>query len=214
MKKKNEIITAIKKINTLNKFVLLSVLLLSVESAYAGDSDIYAGFTYGLTSAELEGTNDVDIIEQLDVSGSHPFGLHLGYDVNDVLSLEAGVRYYGENKYSFSGEHLGKIKPTTFSLSANIGYDFVSGLRPYITVGGVFSKVDSSGDIGLDSNSQMGLRYGLGLDYIYSSMKNITWKLAYEVENITLETSSLEGGDKMNFNFELKSLYAGISYNF
>ncbi|QUM80440.1 porin family protein [Moritella sp. 5] len=130
-----------------------------------------------------------------------------GYQFNRIVAIETQYTKYGDvtplnNKNGY------KWAPTTLSLTANLGYTFQNGLRPFTTIG--LSSLDLHQTTKkIDDSSATAARLGLGLEYTPATLSNINFRAGYEADAFTLKTPGKSDTDVI-----LSSLYLAASYKF
>ncbi|QUM78597.1 porin family protein [Moritella sp. 24] len=135
-----------------------------------------------------------------------------GYQFSRIFALEGQYTKYGEiNGYGW--------EPTAVSLTANLGYTFSNGLRPFGVAG--FSAIDLNKqyDSGLEDKG-VGLRYGFGLEYAPAVLSGFSARVGYEIDIFGIEYtySSDSSGYSYGYTeieeFALGSFYASVAYKF
>jgi len=203
---------------------LLSVACLAAilgSSAQASDSGLYFGAGLGPTAL-----NDNGFVSDWNSENRHngtptdytlydtASGIHLygGFKFNRIVSLEASYTNYGKFTLEKNSDPFLSFTPTSFSVSANLGYDFFDGqLRPFGLIG--MSYVDLGGWSG-DSNPDA-VHIGLGLEYSPATQKNVGFRLAYEADIFKMDTG-ISNGTYVNAEYtqSLGMLYLGAHYRF
>lgn len=204
------------------KKLVLATLVCSLSSTYAVASENtthynkYQGFYVGVGV----GATDFHDSRPINVYNNDSFGYSTesndasykaiaGYQFNRIVSLEAQYTKYGDIKHNI--DVLGKVKLNfakteheSFTIAANLGYTFDSGIRPFATVGyGQISLKDpmikDDGDL---------IRLGAGLEYQIKQIPGLGIRAAYEADFYTLEE-----GNK-DFEQSIGSWYVGTTYKF
>ncbi|GAL31973.1 outer membrane protein [Vibrio maritimus] len=182
----------------------VSALVATGASANSTETGFYIGGGYGLTESKLS-SRDVSPAPTID--GARSMRVYGGYQFNRVISLEGGYTNYGDLSHELLEEV--KIKPSAFSLAANLGYSFDNGLRPFATLG--LSRVNMEFKAMGESvdRSATGFRYGLGLEYAPQMVEGLAMRVAYEADAFD---ASLDGPE--TYKLSVSSLYLGASYKF
>lgn len=139
------------------------------------------------------------------------FKVIAGYQFNRIVTIEAQYTNYGDivaknalnqSTYTWS--------PTAFSVSANLGYTFENGVRPFGIIGLASIDLDQSLPM-LQDDSGEGVRLGFGVEYTPASIGNVSFKLGYEADAFTIESASVYDSDK---DIVIDSFYAAVAYRF
>ncbi|MCG9663071.1 porin family protein [Vibrio mediterranei] len=189
----------------MKKAVALALTALFATSAFAGAADpgFYVGGGYGLVKSKLKNL-DNDSSESLDAG--HSLRVYGGYAFNRIVSLEGSYTKYGKTdlnqQYSWD--------PSALALTANLGYTFDSGFRPFATVGLSYLDLNESGAKVFSSDSGTAFRYGIGVEYMPAQVEGLGIRLAYEADAFRIESARGNDSDTINAG----SLYLGASYKF
>lgn len=173
-------------------FIIMTVCVLSISSAYAQDSKsggndawLLAGYSYTFPdSKSMEGLNG-------------PASLTIGGDIFWFIGLEASFGGRWETQYSYNNRNVGHYTTWSFDikpyliLQPKLGIDLIS-LRPYIGIGPSFHITgvnftsdiidnsigsDSTFDVGFSAKAGLRLQalkflfVGVGTEYLYHQAK-------------------------------------------
>lgn len=132
------------------------------------------------------------------------YKLIAGYQFNRVVAVEGQYTKYApikiENSASFL-EH--ELSLSSFTLSANLGYTFDNGLRPFGTIGLGSVSLDES-----DSSAGTAVRIGAGLEYNIRQLPGFSLRAAYESDHYILDFIGKE------YNQSVGSFYVAANYKF
>ncbi|WP_052879701.1 porin family protein [Vibrio coralliirubri] len=196
-----------------NKFIL-SIAMMSAFAAnnvMAADSGFYLGGAIGTTGIDDGGLYKDSFIPITVDAEDETYKIIAGYQFNRIVALEAQYTNYGDvvaknalnqSTYTWS--------PTAFSISANLGYTFDNGIRPFGIIGLSTIDLDQSLPV-LDDDSGEGIRYGFGVEYTPKQANNVSFRLGYEADAFVIESDSAFENDK---DLVIDSLYLGATYNF
>ena len=198
----------------MKKSIGLAALLLATSVAHANvqpnfDEDLtpkYKGFYLGagLGSATFDSSDDEST--SLFEEDGQTVKILAGYQFSKVFALEGQYTKYTElslGAYSMS--------PTSFSLSANLGYSFDNGLRPFGIIGVSALDLDESIQT-LEDDSSGAVRYGLGLEYAPVQLNGLAIRVGYEVDFFAIEF--VGPGNSITNDYTLESFYVSASYKF
>lgn len=221
----------------MNKSILSAVLLLSsftihTASASVLDSGFYLGGAIGSSDIDDDG-----LVSKSDSAKTATFKAKdnayrfmAGYKFNRIASIEAQYTDYGDvvahnAKVNFARSYNFSWAPKVISLSANLGYTFDNGLRPFGVVG--LSSIDLDSKDGRYSASQIksdadtGARVGLGLEYTPPKAPAFSMRLGYEADVFDAEIketrwkgSVSEKSKTYKKTVTLDSFYLGAMYTF
>ena len=191
---------------------ILSMAAILATSAMAVEGKGYLGLGFGGS-----GYVDSDLIKdvtddkvKLDTSdvGFLAYG---GYQFNKIVGVEGAYNNYG----SFSVGDSDKIKVSSVSVAANLGYDFLDDqLRPFGLIGLSYMMTDYPDEGDNFDASPLGIHLGLGLDYTPTMLKGVGFRVAYTLDgyNLTADISP----DKLDKSYTQTTglLYLGVNYNF
>ncbi|UPR58772.1 porin family protein [Vibrio sp. ED004] len=196
-----------------NKFIL-SIAMMSVVAAnnvMAADSGFYLGGVIGTSGIDDGGLYKDSLMPITVDAEDETYKIIAGYQFNRIVALEAQYTNYGDvvaknalnqSTYTWS--------PTAFSISANLGYTFDNGIRPFGIIGLSTIDLDQSLPV-LDDDSGEGIRYGFGVEYTPKQAKNVSFRLGYEADAFVIESDSAFESDK---DLVIDSFYLGATYNF
>ncbi|CAK1703770.1 porin family protein [Vibrio crassostreae] len=196
-----------------NKFIL-SIAMMSAVAAnnvMAADSGFYLGGAIGTTGIDDGGLYKDSLMPITVDAEDETYKIIAGYQFNRIVALEAQYTNYGDvvaknalnqSTYTWS--------PTAFSISANLGYTFDNGIRPFGIIGLSTIDLDQSLPL-LDDDSGEGIRYGFGVEYTPKQAKNVSFRLGYEADAFVIESDSAFESDK---DLVIDSFYFGATYNF
>lgn len=191
-------------------------LLLSLPVVAQTDSSkpqkiagFYLGGGVGNPSGTLEPDDQAVELQQ----NSHH--LIAGYQINRIIALEMQYVKYGDGNYdlAWTNKNL-DFDPVAWALSANVGYSFDSGIRPFATLGfGVTDlNLQESNNVAVISDSSASVHYGLGVDLALPSLAGVTFRLAYEADFFNIENQTPYA--EQTYDAELRALYAAMLYKF
>jgi len=189
----------------MKKAVVLVTLALASISSFANSSELaegwYLGGGVGSTGFDIDG---YETNVKPDGTALKMYG---GYQFNRIVSAEMAYNYYGDLNYKQGGQTA--ASPTSISLSANLGYTFDSGWRPFAIIGLSSVDLDTKQSAGFDSDTGTGVHAGLGVEYSPKSIDGLTLRLAYEADTFEVETTGYYTQD-----YTVDAVYFGASYNF
>ncbi|MCG9624798.1 porin family protein [Vibrio mediterranei] len=189
----------------MKKAVALALTALFATSAFAGAADpgFYVGGGYGLTKSKIK---NLDEKNEGSIDAGHALRAYGGYSFNRIVSLEGSYTKYGkaeaDNGYSWD--------PTALALTANLGYTFDIGFRPFATVGLSYLDLNEAGSKQFTSDTGTAFRYGIGVEYMPAQVEGLGIRLAYEADAFKIESVQEHNSDTLNIG----SLYLGASYKF
>jgi len=197
---------------TVGILTLLGVLL----NLQADDSDrtgAYIGASVGRTAYVDSGfaKNEIVGVDE-EVSASALGGKILaGYLMNRIIGLEAAYVYYG----NFEINENYAYKAQAVSLSANVGYTFVStGLRAYTLVGlgYVYSSFTQQESVDVSAFNPT-LHLGFGVDYLPVYLNGMGIRAAYESNSFIYGLHNNTPQEKQ-YAQGFGMLYLGLGYKF
>ncbi|MCY9863082.1 porin family protein [Vibrio coralliirubri] len=196
-----------------NKFIL-SIAIMSAFAAnnvMAADSGFYLGGAIGTSGIDDGGLYKNTQAPITVDAEDETYKIIAGYQFNRIVALEAQYTNYGDvvaknalNRSTYTWS------PTAFSISANLGYTFDNGIRPFGIIGLSTIDLDQSLPV-LDDDSGEGIRYGFGVEYTPKQAKNVSFRLGYEADAFVIESDSAFENDK---DLVIDSFYLGAMYNF
>ncbi|WP_089137916.1 outer membrane beta-barrel protein [Vibrio rumoiensis] len=173
---------------------LACAFIISTIAAAPALADANKGFYIGggvgaaaFASPDLEDDvddGDIDGVDDINFDSSGlAYNLYAGYQFNRVVALELSYNNYADTKISArssiskssSSIPVGKFSTDGMSLSANLGYTFDNGLRPFALAG--LGYIDAPNDDGVAS-----FHGGLGLDYTPTALQSLTFRAAYQFD--------------------------------
>lgn len=135
-----------------------------------------------------------------------------GYQINRIVGIEAQYTKYGDTDVKALGTKLGTLKHDSFAISANLGYTFDNGLRPFGTIGlgSISYEEKGTGEAqGFDFDDNGGaLRAGLGLEYAPASFNGFAIRAGYEADFYVMEVGIED------YSQSVGSFYIGSTYKF
>ena len=216
----------------MNKSILSAVLLLSsftihTASASVLDSGFYLGGAIGSSDIDDDGLVSKSNSAKTATfeAKDNAYRIMAGYKFNRIASIEAQYTDYGDvvahnAKVNFARSYNFSWAPKVISLSANLGYTFDNGLRPFGVVG--LSSIDLDSKEGRYSLSQIksdadtGARVGLGLEYTPPKAPTFSMRLGYEADVFDAEINETRLGTNKTYKKTviLDSFYLGAMYTF
>lgn len=200
-----------------NNIMKKRLLSLAVISAFAQANDqstttndvsgFYLGGGFGVTTAD---DNSTFFDLNLD-SNDNAYKLIAGYQINRIVGIETQYTRYGDI-YSKNTDPRIYATPENFSVMANLGYTFDSGWRPFGTIGFGKTKIKSS----ISSDNETSFHVGVGGEYSPNELKNLSLRVAYEVDGFTQEVQGNYGyyGVREDVTVTIGTFYVGASYKF
>ncbi len=202
----------------MKQLLVLILLSLSISAIIAQEDNSESIKAIGITYSGL-GSNDAFYFETLDGAGSyigkgyHSFGVTYTHKLMKFLDMETGISY-GDYKYRFSNSSLGPDAPTPYIVhNAVVDIPITARLNflKYLFVnGGAVLGIDATSNKHLDSQTGLGLLFGIGAKYDFKNVPlglfaNAYYKLhnvvPFAPTNYTLRT------DESGYRF-------GLMYNF
>ncbi|MGR6779256.1 porin family protein [Moritella viscosa] len=129
-----------------------------------------------------------------------------GYQFSRVFALEGQYTQYSDIKNEYT--HYA-WSPSAISISANLGYIFPNGLRPFGVVGISSIDLEQSYETNAE-DKQLGVRYGFGLEYAPTALGGLSARVGYEVDLFVIDDDDYAESN----SFTLSSFYASIAYKF
>ncbi|MFA0035558.1 porin family protein [Vibrio sp. 10N.261.52.A1] len=216
----------------MNKSILSAVLLLSsftihTASASVLDSGFYLGGAIGSSDIDDDGLVSKSNSAKTATfeAKDNAYRIMAGYKFNRIASIEAQYTDYGDvvahnAKVNFARSYNFSWAPKVISLSANLGYTFDNGLRPFGVVGLSSTDLDSKeGRYSLSqlkSDADTGARVGFGLEYTPPKALAFTMRLGYEADVFDAEINEARLGTNKTYKKTviLDSFYLGAMYTF
>ena len=195
------------KILSVGLTAILLTFSLSVQAETSNNqkvSGFYIGGGIGNPSGELDGED----IELKDKS----YHVVAGYQEGRIFAWEMQYVKYGKDADDF-------FDPSSFSISANVGYTFSSGLRPFAVLGlGVTDTNVPSPPFGvIVVDSDLSYHYGVGVEFSPRQLNGMTFRLAHEADFVNIETRVYGGFNSWSetiYDVDLSSTYAAAIYKF
>jgi len=190
--------------------VLGALTALALTASVQANQDVsgfYIGGGAGSTNVNLDETGAI-YDEDTDGTTLKFIG---GYQFNRIVAIEAQYTQYGEvtpdKGYKVNGK-LYTWDATSFSVSANLGYTFQNGLRPFGIIG------LSSLDLGESSKTfkddrATALHLGLGLEYTPAALSGVSVRVGYEADSFTIDN-----GRSADTDVVIGSAYVAATYKF
>ena len=199
--------------NKINHILFILTLFSNMLIASENGSGAYVGFGLGSTAYVDSGfakeQSDRNVEEEIAVSS---FGAKLygGYQFSKIIGIEAAYIHYGEfslnDEYTYSAQGL--------SLSANVGYTFLTGqLRPYALLGLGYILSDFSHENTPVDDKNPTLHIGLGLDYEPMSLGGVGFRVAYESNSFSYIVDE-DTPEEKKYPQGFGVLYLGAYYKF
>lgn len=197
-----------------NKMMMAAVLAtaFSASNVAANDFDgFYLGGAIGTTGIDDGGLYD-NTLQPITVNADDStFKVIAGYQFNRIVAVEAQYTKYGDVvAKNVATQDTYTWKPTAFSISANLGYTFDNGIRPFGIIGLASIDLDQSLPL-LQDDSGEGVRFGMGVEYTPPQSRNVSFKLGYEADAFVIESASAFDSDK---DIVIDSFYAAVAYRF
>ena len=200
----------------MKKYLVALLLLLLVSSNLIATeedkSGWYVGLGYGSTAYEDDDLGRDSGMGNLDEDTDNGVAIYGGYKLNNYLSIEASFRDYGKFTYKNLNS---SIEATSFAVSGNLGYPFLENqIRPFVVLGLGYVSLDytNSPFISVDDGSGSA-HFGLGVEYEPNSLDGLGFRIAYEADVFSMETTVIGGSDK-EYDMSLGQLYVGVQYRF
>ncbi|MBL4829334.1 MAG: porin family protein [Aliivibrio sp.] len=192
----------------MKRLLLISAILISPLSHANDYNGFYLGAGIGTVDIDDDGALD-DISPALNTSYSgNTYKLISGYKFNRIVAVEGQYTSYGDMKISASGSNTNlTFEQRSVTISANVGYTFNNGLRPFGILG--VGRLDSKSDG--DSDHETTLRIGSGIEYTPPKLENVSFRLAYEWDMYRTEEDSTT---KKEYDQSVGSFYFSTLYNF
>jgi len=129
-----------------------------------------------------------------------------GYQFSRVFALEGQYTQYGDVKSNITNYSW---SPSAISITANLGYTFRNGLRPFGVIG--ISSIDLEQSHRTSSDDkQAAVRYGFGLEYAPAALAGLIARVGYEADSFNIDDDYYAESD----GYTLGSLYASVAYKF
>ncbi len=190
----------------MKRLLLISAILTSPLSY--GES--YDGFYLGAGIGTVD-FDDGGLFKNLNTPintsySGNTYKIISGYKFNRIVAIEAQYTSYGDTKFSAPVAGVtGTLEHSSVTVSANVGYTFNNGLRPFAILG--LGRIDAKEDDWSDHGTA--LRTGVGIEYTPPKLENVGFRLAYESDLFTVE-----GEQKKEFDQSVGSFYFSTLYTF
>lgn len=211
------------------KNIKLLAILITLFITPLSQADETRGFYIGagIGSASLDDKDNYfddekNIFTLIPNEDGNTFKLIAGYQVNRILAIEGQYTKYGDINFQFpllQNKTIYTWAPEALSLSANAGYTFNNGLRPFGILGLSILNLNESQKL-LDEEKYLGLRYGLGLEYAPIAFRNLSIRVGYEADFFYADEEYTYHGVYSDYtlsglyDFTLDSFYMSVSYKF
>ncbi|CAM4164860.1 outer membrane protein [Vibrio neonatus] len=148
----------------------------------------------------------------------------MGYQINRIVGVEATYMDYGRINLSTNDHSIGSeqvFAPESFSVSANLGYSFHNGLRPFAKIGISYIDFHSSETDQppfKNINEHGGIHIGAGVEYaldLGENHGNVLFRTGVEGDIASMETTDNSGPlIEEDYDWSIATLYAGVGYRF
>lgn len=187
--------------------ITLPVLVLATSTAFAADltHGSYLGAGVGVHQA-----SDTDNRGDLDSNG-FSYNIYGGHYFNRIVGLEGSYIDYADMKAN--GQKV--MQPKAMSFSANLGYTFDSGVRPFALLGLSYVDLNATNQVHVDDDTRGGFHFGLGVEY--TPMPNLTLRAISQSDAVSVDNYYVYGsktartGDSV---LAFNSISLGASYKF
>ncbi|UPQ86918.1 porin family protein [Vibrio sinaloensis] len=184
------------------KLILTAVISAAFSmQVYAASSQSYIGGAYGVKQSE-----DLDGITANSSHSGIAYSIYGGYRFNRVVGIETSYTDYGD----ISADGHTAFSPTSLSASANLGYSFDNGLRPFALVGLSYVDTNASSEMPLASDSEAGFHLGIGLEY--SPIEQMSLRVMSVADSLNVD--KVTSKEVKEHTIALNSVQLGVSYNF
>lgn len=178
--------------------LLATVLTCHANAALLNNS--YVGGSIGIKQ-DFDADN---LVDNSDAKGT-AYSIYSGYLINKVVGIETTYTDYGD--IDSNGSNF--ASPTSLSMSANLGYTFDQGIRPFALVGLSYVDMNSSNSTLVD-DSGVGFHMGFGVDY--SPIEHLTLRIISQADALSVDRVTASKTDEHTIAFS--SLQLGASYSF
>ena len=193
----------------MKKIILASLLAFGLTSSAIASEDgsgAYVGLGYGVTAYDNDGstTNNDKLKDDSDAG----YKVYAGYQFNKIAAVELSYTDYG----TFTYENKGTISPSTISLAANVGYNFLDGqLRPFGLIGFSSLSMDETNPY-LEIDEGVSVCYGVGIEYSPKVLQGLGFRAMWSVDAYSVEF--INSGNSED-NTELLGMFsAAVQYKF
>nr|AEC47883.1 Omp1 [Moritella viscosa] len=184
---------------------LAAIALTTSVQANQDVSGFYLGGGAGSTTVNLDDAFDED-------TDGKTLKFITGYQFNRIVAIEAQYTKYGEitpDKNITRDRKLYTWDATTFSVSANLGYTFQNGLRPFGIIG--LSSLDlGQSSKALKDDNATAVHLGAGLEYTPAALSGVSFRVGYEAELFAIEVDA----SSEDIDVLVGSLYVAATYKF
>lgn len=192
----------------MKRLLLISAILTSPLSYGESYDGFYLGAGIGTVDFDDGGLfKDLNTPINTSYSGN-TYKLISGYKFNRIVAIEAQYTSYGDTKISSPISNTRSIlEHSSVIVSANVGYTFNNGLRPFAILG--VGRIDAKA--GNWSDHGTALRTGVGIEYTPTKLENVGFRLAYESDMFTVQDDSI---NKKEYDQTVGSFYFSTLYTF
>ena len=190
----------------------LTTLMAPIADADEDGSGAYIGLGFGGTAyADSNFVEEQQSAEDELGSSDSGFKIYGGYQLNEIIGLEASYTDYGEFT---AGDYTHESQ--SVNISANIGYSFLDGqLRPFGLLGFGYLKNsfphDNTPSIDEDD---FAFHLGLGLEYTPKVLSGLGFRLAYEGNSFSYDVDANTTTKDDTYRQAFGILYIGAHYKF
>ncbi|WP_299003545.1 outer membrane beta-barrel protein [uncultured Shewanella sp.] len=220
----------------MNKTTIAAMILTTahITQVHASTEGFYLGGQFGTVKLSMA---DVGINNR-----TNSYGLHMGYQFNDILALEAGIStnvnttdkeenikelIINEKNYSFINSTYNALSLTHMALGPKISWQFNDTFSAFTTAGISYTKINTKVQFITQDNyyptnetitftdDYTGVGYYLGVGLNATISHRVTCKFSYEHAKMTLDNThivSVHGQEKVTTT--LSQLSLGLNYTF
>jgi len=195
--------------------VLGALTALALTASVQANQDVsgfYIGGGVGSTTVDLDRTGAI-YDEDTDGTTLKFIG---GYQFNRIVAIEAQYTKYGEITPNKTLKLDGKLytwDATTFSVSANLGYTFQNGLRPFGIIGLSSLDLGQSTKV-LKDDDATAIHLGLGLEYTPAALSGVSFRVGYEADAFAMEEFDNKTNRYEDTDVLIGSAYVAATYKF
>ena len=190
--------------------VLGALTALALTTSVQANQDVSGFYIGGGVGSTLANLDETGAIYDEDTDGT-TLKFIGGYQFNRIVAIEAQYTQYGEitpdKYYKVNGKSY-TWDATTFSVSANLGYTFQNGLRPFGIIGLSSLDLGQSTKI-LKDDEATAVHLGLGLEYTPAALSSVSFRVGYEADAFTIDN-----GRSVDTDVVIGSAYVAASYKF
>ncbi|MFM2580997.1 outer membrane beta-barrel protein [Vibrio fortis] len=188
--------------------LLLAASLLSLN-VHASDSPFYLGVGIGETDFDDGGWAEKESYPIWSETDGQTYKVYGGFRLNQNIGFEGQYTSYADTVYG-SPKRKGTITAelASYSLAANVGYQFDIGIRPFFTVGLGMVDLQTKSPFGSIDEQEVLMRLGGGVEYTHPALRQVTFRLAYEKDEFDITYRGVTE------SYSVASTYLGVSYNF